>query len=230
MLINADTLLASRPHPAVLVPYTAAHVPVYHAWMQSPDLLSKTGSEMLTLEEEHANMRSWRDDPRKLTFIILNSRGEEQNYMVGDVNLYLLDPEAEELGGKDTVVAEVEVMVADEASRNAGMANVSLMLIMAYAREKLKVDVFVAKIKEDNEPSLKLFEKRLQFQFYKKVEAFGEIHLKLPVDDNVGRRLSVVRRLSVEESYGESVYSKVPIANTPTSTEEDTSMEITADS
>jgi hypothetical protein len=39
--------------------------------MQSEELLSLTASEPLTLDEEYAMQRSWREDPDKCTFIVL---------------------------------------------------------------------------------------------------------------------------------------------------------------
>jgi hypothetical protein len=44
------------------VPYHADHVPLYNAWMQTPELLELTASEPLSLEEEYENQVSWRED------------------------------------------------------------------------------------------------------------------------------------------------------------------------
>ena len=44
------------------VPYQADHVPLYNAWMQTPELLELTASEPLSLEEEYENQVSWRED------------------------------------------------------------------------------------------------------------------------------------------------------------------------
>jgi hypothetical protein len=38
--------------------------------MKNPDLLEATASEPLSLEEEIEMQQSWRDDPKKCTFIV----------------------------------------------------------------------------------------------------------------------------------------------------------------
>lgn len=180
--------------------------------MQNASLLELTASERLTLAEEHDNMASWRSDPRKLTFIILDAtRGF--NVMAGDVNLYLLDAEAEDLGEPNTVVAELEVMVAEPESRRKGIATDALRLMMAYARLHLGVQLFVAKVLDTNEPSVKLFENMLGFQVYRRVKAFGEVHMKLDVDAGVDKKLAAVRETWRVQSYKGSPYSTSPVQN-----------------
>ncbi len=48
----------------------------YHTWMKSPELLELTGSEPLSLEEEFAMQRTWRDSKDKCTFIVLDKGGQ----------------------------------------------------------------------------------------------------------------------------------------------------------
>ncbi|KAJ3357044.1 methionyl-tRNA synthetase [Allomyces javanicus] len=86
MKINANTyLIPATSLPSAngdddahgrlaLVPYLACHVPQYHAWMQSPALLEATASDPLSLAEEYAMQRSWRNDNDKLTFILAWSK------------------------------------------------------------------------------------------------------------------------------------------------------------
>lgn len=114
-----------------LVPYRPEHVPTYHSWMQQPHLLEATASEPLSLQEEYAMQGSWRDDPMKCTFIILNPQfadtagtGSHGGAMAGDVNLFL--------SGDDASTAEVEVMIAEERSRGAGLGYESVRLMMAW--------------------------------------------------------------------------------------------------
>ncbi|KAM3909958.1 alpha/beta-tubulin-N-acetyltransferase 9 isoform 2-T2 [Leptodactylus fuscus] len=108
MRVNEDTVL--RGHKVLLVPYEPHHVPRYHEWMKSEELQKLTASEPLTLEQEYEMQRSWREDGDKCTFIILE-RGRwdggcpEDQCMVGDVNLFMVDPENPSL-------AEIEIMIA----------------------------------------------------------------------------------------------------------------------
>jgi hypothetical protein len=39
----------------LFVPYLKGMIETYHSWMQDPEVLYNTGSEPLTLEEEHQN-------------------------------------------------------------------------------------------------------------------------------------------------------------------------------
>lgn len=92
----------------VFVPYCEQHVCTYNNWMKDPWLREMTASEPLSLEEEFAMQKSWREDDDKLTFIVLDKgRGEA---MAGDVNLFLNDHE-------DRSTGEIEVMIAEAESR-----------------------------------------------------------------------------------------------------------------
>jgi RimJ/RimL family protein N-acetyltransferase/SAM-dependent methyltransferase len=143
----------------VLVPYRRAHVARYHAWMQSPALLAQTASDKLSLLEELEMQASWREDPRKLTFIVLDARGraacalssaDGEAYMCGDVNLFFHDSD-------DAGFCEVEVMVAEDGSRRGGIAREAVTLLLRYAAARLRVTRVVAKIGQDNAASLSLF-------------------------------------------------------------------------
>ena len=70
MRLNYETVLVGRR--VVLVPYRPEHLPTYHKWMQDPHLLEMTGSEPLSMEEEVAMQKEWRDDDMKCTFIVLD--------------------------------------------------------------------------------------------------------------------------------------------------------------
>uniref|UniRef100_A0A8D0F9H3 N-acetyltransferase 9 (putative) n=1 Tax=Strix occidentalis caurina TaxID=311401 RepID=A0A8D0F9H3_STROC len=111
MKINQNTVLQGQR--VTLVPYTAAHVPRYHEWMQSEELQRLTASEPLSLEQEYEMQRSWRDDADKCTFIVLDTERwsrqacADEDCMVGDVNLFLTDTE-------DPTLGEIEIMIAGQ--------------------------------------------------------------------------------------------------------------------
>ena len=159
----------------VLVPYRACHVPTYHQWMQDEQLQELTGSEPLTMEEEVAMQKSWHEDPQKCTFILLNRErlskegGTELSAMVGDTNLYLIDGE--------NGAAEAEIMVADTSSRGLGIGWEAMLLMLRYGTEVLGLTKYVAKIKDENHPSLKMFSK-IGFIEQSRSEVFHEVTLE----------------------------------------------------
>ncbi|KAG8744430.1 hypothetical protein FRC10_010208 [Ceratobasidium sp. 414] len=184
MRLNETTAVVGQK--VVLVPYRAEHVPKYHEWMTDPELLELTASEPLTLEEEMDMQRKWKEDDDKLTFIIL---AREEPYsaesirdlpMVGDVNLFLKDVEAED--GGVTKEAEVEVMIAEREYRRKGLAQETLGLFLNYVtREQrglaLSPYQLVVRIGSSNTPSRTLFE-RLGFVVSKEVAVFDEVEMR----------------------------------------------------
>lgn len=165
----------------ILVPYMKEHVPKYHEWMQDPLLLQATGSEPLSLDEECQMHLSWTQDPNKHTFIVLDKQLLEGEFvhgdahveaMVGDVNIYMNDPD-------NLHVAEIEIMIAESNSRGKGLGEESVLMMMAFAADKYGIQTFRAKIGESNKASLKLFHK-LGFDDVSHSEAFKEVTLELP--------------------------------------------------
>ena len=182
--MNWDTALAGPR--CLLVPYGREHVPKYHAWMECEWLREMTASERLTLEEEYAMQASWREDPKKCTFIVVArprdwatpqgaaSRDCYANAeMVGDVNMFL-DRDDDSMG-------EMEIMIAEERFRRQGVASEALRMMMRYAMETLGIRRFFCKIGEANEASIALFT-HLGYTVCNRVEAFKEVELELVVD------------------------------------------------
>jgi predicted nicotinamide N-methyase/RimJ/RimL family protein N-acetyltransferase len=161
----------------VLVPYRQQHVQKYHEWMQSEALLKATASEPLSLKEEYKMQRSWRDDPKKCTFIIQARKSDGELCMIGDTNLFFNDPE-------DPLSAEIEIMIAEPEFRRKGYATKSLKSMMAYANLVLGVARFVAKIGYDNTSSLGMFtSKSLGYSIFEKHDWCEETHCVLDVRD-----------------------------------------------
>ncbi|CAK1368183.1 N-acetyltransferase 9-like protein [Cercospora beticola] len=154
MIVNEHTALATGS--ILLVPYSENHVPTYHEWMQDPELQEATASEPLSMEEEYAMQRSWRNDRDKLTFIVckpLESSSspteaaritvarakvdDAEDRMIGDINLFLFPPDSEEmeedvaaLGG--SIVGEVELMVARKEFQQKGYGRAALLTFLDY--------------------------------------------------------------------------------------------------
>jgi RimJ/RimL family protein N-acetyltransferase len=240
MRLNADTTLTLAPcasgssdatsPPIRLVPYLPAHVPTYHAWMEDDALRAATGSERLSLEEEAAMQVAWRDDPDKLTFIILDvaacAAGEAAGLpradavvraMVGDVNLFFQEEEedADGEGGEDgregrpgpltTTAAEAEIMIAAPAARRRGFGRAALRLMLAYAARHCGLRRVTVKVGRGNTASLALFA-GLGFRVLKDVPVFDERHLVLNLteEDVLGSRghAALAEEGWVEEAYG----------------------------
>ncbi|XP_076615814.1 alpha/beta-tubulin-N-acetyltransferase 9 [Chaetodon auriga] len=185
MKINENILLEG--HKVVLVPYNAEHVSRYHEWMKSPELQQLTASEPLTLEQEYDMQRSWREDDDKCTFIILDKQRwagtsvEEEQCMVGDVNIFLTDP-------TDPTLAELEVMIAEPSYRGKGIGKEVTRMMMYYGLTKLGVRKFEVKIGLENEASIAMF-KKLGFQEVMVCQVFQEVTLEMTADQCIGTRL-----------------------------------------
>ena len=178
-----------------LVPYLRSHIARYHAWMQDEELLRLTCSEPLSLEEETANQRSWRDDASKVTFIVcaLDVHGDIEDDltagMCGDVNAFLSPAEEDEDGAakitadEESLFAELEVMIAEPNRRRGGLARQALLLFMRWLlRHVPRISTLVVKITDDNLPSRALFAS-LGFTVHKHMAVFEQTELRLPADE-----------------------------------------------
>ncbi|KAF7204075.1 alpha/beta-tubulin-N-acetyltransferase 9 [Nothobranchius furzeri] len=185
MKINENTLLEG--HKVVLVPYNEEHVPRYHEWMKSPELQQLTASEPLSLDQEYDMQKSWKEDDDKCTFIILDKQRwadpsvDEEQCMLGDVNIFLTDP-------TDLSLAELEVMIAEPSYRGKGIGKEVTLMMMHYGITKLGVKRFEAKIGLDNQVSIAMF-KKLHFQQVSVCNVFKEVTLELTVDESIQKQL-----------------------------------------
>jgi len=130
--------------------------------------------------------KSWREDEDKLTFILLSADLIEEGKseiesMIGDVNLFLNDPEDDQAG-------EVEVMIAEESHRQKGCATEALKLMMGYCYDMIHISRFVAKIGKHNLKSYSLFKNKLKFKFESESEIFEEFTMELLMDEK-GRKV-----------------------------------------
>ena len=72
--------------------------------------------------------------------------------LIGDVNLFRHDSD-------NRNIAEIEVMIALPNMKRNGFASKALCLIMKYGLEQLLIEKYFAKINENNEASIALFQK-----------------------------------------------------------------------
>ncbi|XP_071556474.1 alpha/beta-tubulin-N-acetyltransferase 9-like isoform X1 [Temnothorax nylanderi] len=170
---NTDTRISGTN--VILVPYQEKHVIKYHEWMKNPTLQYLTSSEPLTLDEEFKMQKRWLEDEDKCTFIILDKHaylqtGSEVDAMAGDTNLFLHN-------SQELCIAEIEIMIADEASRGKRRGWESVILMLLYGAETLNINKFCAKIKLDNAVSIRMFEK-LGFREVERSEVFQEVTLE----------------------------------------------------
>nr|XP_020454285.1 N-acetyltransferase 9-like isoform X2 [Monopterus albus]XP_020454286.1 N-acetyltransferase 9-like isoform X2 [Monopterus albus] len=100
--------------------------------MKCPELEHLTPSEPPTLEQEYDMQGSWREDDDKCTFIILDKQQwadpciEEEQCMVGDFNMFLMDP-------TDLSSAELEIMIAEPSYRGTGIGKEVTRMMMHYS-------------------------------------------------------------------------------------------------
>ncbi|XP_064007166.1 alpha/beta-tubulin-N-acetyltransferase 9 isoform X3 [Pogoniulus pusillus] len=170
----------------------------YHEWMQSEELQRLTASEPLSLEQEYEMQRSWREDTDKCTFIVLDGErwdGQDQDCMVGDVNLFLTNPE-------DPTLAEVEIMIAEPDYRGRGFGKEATLMMMSYGVRNLGITKFEAKIGQENEASICMF-KKLHFKEIAVNRVFQEVTLRLDVTDQERRWLLEQTNHVEEKSYTE---------------------------
>ncbi|XP_013794445.1 N-acetyltransferase 9-like protein isoform X1 [Limulus polyphemus] len=163
----------------ILVPYKIYHVEKYHQWMKDQELQELTASEPLTLEQEYEMQQSWLEDDDKCTFIVLDKEDMKQkselDSMIGDVNLFLNNPENLKQG-------EVEVMIAEECKRGQGKGKEALLFMLRYGIEQLQVTSFIAKVKMKNLASKNMFE-RIGFKEISQSDIFEELTLQLVVTE-----------------------------------------------
>ncbi|GAA5798085.1 hypothetical protein HPULCUR_003485 [Helicostylum pulchrum] len=155
MRLNENLMLIGDK--VALVPYKVEHVPKYHEWMKSPFLQEMTASDPLTLEEEYEMQTSWHQD---------------EEIMVGDVNIFLNDPD------NDKTFGEIEVMVAEPAFRRTGCGKEALKILMGYCIQVLGLKTFQAKISLNNEPSISLFKSHFGFYQVSISQVFEEVVLE----------------------------------------------------
>jgi RimJ/RimL family protein N-acetyltransferase len=162
---------------------------VLNTWINdSQKLRELTASELLTLQEERDNQRSWREDHDKLTFIIClkdvnvpcdterTTGSVPTEWMIGDINLFLKEVESEsDMGDARDITGEINLMIAEPSARGKAYGIEALKTFLWYVMEHQSniLEEFArgkhcraqnllsleAKIGKNNIQSIKLFER-----------------------------------------------------------------------
>lgn len=115
-----------RGKKVILVPYRKKYVDIYHKWMTSQELLESTASEPLSIEEEYEMQLSWKNDPFKCTFILIDVRDMKP---CGDVNLFFNEPDW---------LDEYNAAKSGSGSDNGGIVAIDPAALAAAAKAKAK--------------------------------------------------------------------------------------------
>jgi tubulin N-terminal N-acetyltransferase len=142
-----------------LVPYLEEHVPLYHFWLEDPEMPSLTCTETVTLQEEYEHQRACMGREDRIIKLI-----EVDGVLIGDINLFAND--SLEMGG----MWEVNMMIARRDFRRQGYASEALELLL----KECHIDKVMAKVHKDNQASIELFKKDFK-QFSDEPDVFGNI-------------------------------------------------------
>lgn len=153
--------------------------------MESEELRELTASERLTLDQEFAMQKSWREDNDKLTFLILDKRKFEESKdeiesLVGDTNIFIYKEEDDE--GQSLKVGEAEIMIAAKDDRGKGFGYEAMVQMLRYGIDCVGLQKIMAKIGLKNEKSIRMFEK-MGLREESRSEVFQEISLSKLVDN-----------------------------------------------
>jgi hypothetical protein len=100
----------------------------------------------------------------------------------------------------EVLVGEAEIMIAEASARGHGLGLEAMGLMLHYGLTRLDVRVFEAKIKTDNEVSLRMFRK-LGFSEVGRSAVFDEVTLRAAADDDFRTTVAKVADGVVEGRY-----------------------------
>ena len=153
----------------VLVAFEEQMIPKYYSWMQDPEILKATATDLMSVEEFYTVYNSWKTDPYKYIYIICDKAiyqpENPELSMIGDVNLFINDDNE----------GEINIMIAEVYYRNKGIATEVVSFIIQFCENVAKLNKIFAKIDQNNINSQKLFTK-VGFIESTRIPEFEEIH------------------------------------------------------
>lgn len=113
----------------------------------SQEIQEATASEPLSIEEEYAMQRSWRQDADKLTFIAcrpiaadssinLSPENDSASNMIGDINLFLRVDDGDDGDAPPEIIGEIELMIAEKVNQRRGFGKATLLAFLKYIIER----------------------------------------------------------------------------------------------
>ena len=84
-------------------------------------------------------------------------------------------------------MGEFNVMIADKAYRRKGYGYYTVILVMMWAVRYAKLKEFFVKIKKNNTPSIKMFEK-IGFTFFRYNRHFDENEYRIKVTNELSKK------------------------------------------
>lgn len=121
--------------------------PNHYILTPNQEIQEATASEPLSIEEEYAMQRSWRQDADKLTFIAcrpiatdssanLSPESDSASNMIGDINLFLRVDDGDDGDASPEIIGEIELMIAEKANQRRGFGKAALLAFMRYITER----------------------------------------------------------------------------------------------
>ncbi|EZG43193.1 putative N-acetyltransferase [Gregarina niphandrodes] len=143
----------------------------YKIWMDDPGLKYELGTDEGMTEDEIKDMqRKWLEDEDKFDYTIW-----ADGQPVGDIGLFY---KRDENGHVDHTEGEISMMIAEKAYRRKGLGKLAYQLAIQEAFKKFNTKRVVAKIKQDNEASIRFFQ-RLGYTEESRSQVFNEVTMVL---------------------------------------------------
>lgn len=147
MKLNEDVVIYGRD--VALIPYAEKHVTTRHKWLQDAGNRVDLTSKAPGLVEENANQKKLHADNDHCIFMISDvllisePTKRESETLIGEVHLILMP-------GR---VAELQLMIIERSARRKALISETLLLILLFGAQALKLQTFIVILDENADPS-----------------------------------------------------------------------------